>query len=116
MASSRRRQARDQAQAIVETVREPLVILDADLRVVTANRSFYETFQVTPAETEGRLFFDLGNRQWNIPRLRTLLEEVLPRDNTIEDFEVEHDFETIGRRIDAPERPPRAVRRPASRP
>jgi two-component system, chemotaxis family, CheB/CheR fusion protein len=91
-------EARDQAQAIIRTVREPLVILDADLHVTTANQSFYETFQVTGAETEGRLLFDLGNRQWNIPQLRALLEEILPRENTIEGFEVEHDFETIGGR------------------
>jgi two-component system CheB/CheR fusion protein len=92
------KEARDQAQAIVATVREPLVILDAGLRVVTANRSFYRTFQVTPEETERRFLFDLGNRQWNIPRLQTLLEEILPQDNTVEDFEVEQDFENIGRR------------------
>jgi two-component system CheB/CheR fusion protein len=90
--------ARAEAQAIVETVRGPLVILDADLRVVSANRAFYETFEVGDADTEHRLLYDLGNRQWDIPRLRTLLEEILPRDNTIEDFEVQHDFETIGPR------------------
>src|SRR5712691_2836257 len=90
--------ARDQAQAIIATVREPLVILDADSRVVTANRSFYETFQVRREETERRSLFDIGNRDWNIPRLRTLLEEVLPRDGVFEDFEVEHDFAAIGRR------------------
>jgi two-component system, chemotaxis family, CheB/CheR fusion protein len=91
--------ARDQAQAIVETVRGPLMILDADLRVVSANRAFYETFQVADAETECRSLFDLGNRQWDIPRLRTLLEEILPRDGVVEGFEVEHHFETIGRRL-----------------
>ncbi len=90
--------ARDQAQAIIATVREPLVILDADFRVVTANRSFYETFQVRREETERRSLFDIGARQWDIPRLRTLLEEVLPRDSVFEDFEVEHDFVAIGRR------------------
>ncbi len=90
--------ARDQAQGIITTVREPLVILDADLRVVTANRSFYETFRVRWEETEHQSIFDIGNRQWNIPPLRTLLEEVLPRGGIFEGFEVEHDFETIGRR------------------
>ncbi|MGH7393278.1 MAG: PAS domain S-box protein, partial [Candidatus Rokuibacteriota bacterium] len=90
--------ARDQAQAIVATVREPLVILDTDLRVVTANRSFYETFQVAPEETQRRPIFDLGNGQWNIPPLRTLLGEVLSRERVFEDFAVEHDFESIGRR------------------
>src|SRR3989441_845001 len=92
------KEARDQAQAIIATVREPLMILDADLRVVTASRSFYETFQVTPPETERQPLFDLGNRQWDIPTLKTLLEEVLPRDSVVEDFEVEHDFPTIGPR------------------
>ncbi|MEX2220542.1 MAG: chemotaxis protein CheB [Candidatus Rokuibacteriota bacterium] len=92
------REARDQAQAIIATVRGPLVVLDADLRVVTASRSFYEAFHVAGEATEGRSLFDLGNGQWNIPALRTLLEEILPRDSAVDDFEVEHDFETIGRR------------------
>jgi two-component system CheB/CheR fusion protein len=96
--SEEAKEARDQAQAIIATVREPLVILDADLRVVTANRSFYETFQARREETERQSLFDLGNRQWDIPQLRMLLEEVLPRDSVFEDFEVEHDFAAIGRR------------------
>ena len=91
--------ARDEAEAIVATVREPLVILDDGLRVVTANRSFYEVFHVTPEETEKRPIYELGNGQWDIPRLRTLLEETLTRDHAIEDFEVAHDFEPIGRRM-----------------
>ena len=90
------KEARDQAQAIIATVREPLVILDADLRVVTANPSFYETFQTSREKTEGHSLFDIGNRQWNVPRLRTLLEEILPRQSVVERFEVEHHFETIG--------------------
>jgi PAS domain S-box-containing protein len=91
-------EARAYAESIVATVREPLVILDAELRVVSANRSFYETFRVSPGETEGQLFCELGNRQWDIPKLRGLLEDILPKNTTIEDFEVEHDFPTIGRR------------------
>src|SRR3989441_1309709 len=90
--------ARDRAQAIVATVREPLVILDADLHVVMANRAFYTVFQIAREDTEGRSIFDLGHRQWDIPRLRTLLEEVLPQDNAFESFEVESDFASIGRR------------------
>lgn len=90
--------AREYAESIVATVREPLLVLDTDLRVVSANRSFCQTFQVTPDETENALVYDLGNRQWNIPRLRELLEEILPKNTTFDDFEVEHDFETIGRR------------------
>jgi PAS domain S-box-containing protein len=90
--------ARAFAEGIVETVREPLVVLDADLRVKTANRSFYQTFNVTQAQTEGRPLFELGNRQWDIPRLRQLLEEVLPRDSHFSGFEVDHEFEGIGHR------------------
>ncbi len=83
-------------ESIVETVREPLVVLDADLRVVAANPSFYRTFQVTPQETEGRFLYDLGNRQWDIPQLRELLEKIIPERSVFEDFEVEHDFPHIG--------------------
>ncbi len=85
-------------ESIVATVREPLVVLDAELRVVSANRSFYQNFQVTPEETEGQLIYDLGNRQWNIPRLRQLLEEILPQNISFDNFEMEYDFEIIGRR------------------
>ncbi len=92
------REARDVARATFETVREPLVTLDASLHVVQANRSFYETFRVTPAATEGTFIYDLGNRQWDIPELRKLLEEILPRDTVVTDFEVEHTFEGLGRR------------------
>jgi PAS domain S-box-containing protein len=83
-------------ESIVETVREPLVVLDAQLRVVAANPSFYRTFQATPQETEGRFLYDLGNRQWDIPRLRELLEKIIPEKSVFEDFEVEHDFPHIG--------------------
>ena len=87
------------AQSIVETVREPLLVLDGDLRVKTANRSFYRTFHVTPEETENRVLYDLGNRQWNIPRLRTLLEEILPQNTAFDGFEVAHDFPAIGPKV-----------------
>jgi two-component system, chemotaxis family, CheB/CheR fusion protein len=92
------REAHDVAQATFETVRGPLVTLDASLHVVQANRSFYETFRVTPAVTEGTFIYDLGNRQWDIPELRRLLEEILPRDTVVNDFEVQHTFEDLGRR------------------
>ncbi len=84
--------------SIVATVREPLLVLDADLRVQSASRSFYENFRVTAAGTEGRLLYDLGNRQWDIPALRRLLEEVLPQENQVNDFSVEHVFEHIGKK------------------
>ncbi|MCG6917990.1 MAG: PAS domain S-box protein [Deltaproteobacteria bacterium] len=92
-------ESRAYAESIVETVREGLVVLDVNLRVISANRSFYETFQVKPGETEGQLLYDLGNRQWDIPKLRELLEEILPRDTTFDSFEVEHEFKIIGRRV-----------------
>ena len=85
-------------EGIVETVRMPLLILERDLRVRSANRSFYETFQVSKEETEGSAIYDLGNGQWAIPKLRTLLEDVLPKNSSFESMEVEHDFERIGRR------------------
>jgi transcriptional regulator with GAF, ATPase, and Fis domain len=84
---------------ILGSIREPLVILDSDLKVVKANHSFYETFSVKPDETEGILIYDLGNGQWNIPKLKELLEDILPENTAFNDFEVEHDFETIGRKI-----------------
>ncbi|MGH8531204.1 MAG: ATP-binding protein [Gammaproteobacteria bacterium] len=86
------------AESIVAAVRAPLLVLDADLRVVSANRSFCQTFKVSPGEAQGQLLYDLGDRQWDIPKLRELLEEVLPKNTSFDDFEVEHDFETIGRR------------------
>ena len=84
---------------ILGSIREPLVVLDSDLKVVKANHSFYRTFKVKPEETEGILIYDLGNRQWNIPKLRELLEDILPENTIFNDFEVEHKFETIGRKI-----------------
>jgi two-component system, chemotaxis family, CheB/CheR fusion protein len=90
------RQARDYAVAIVQTVRESLVVLNAELQVVSATQRFYDTFQVLPSETEQCRIFDLGNRQWNIPRLQSLLEDLLPHNTQIQDFEVKFDFEHIG--------------------
>ena len=84
------------AAGIVNTVRVPLVVLDATLHVLMANRYFYTCFQVTPQETEGQLFYDLGNGQWNIPALQTLLEEIVPRHTAFDDFEVVHTFPRIG--------------------
>ncbi|MFA6188138.1 MAG: response regulator [Sulfuricurvum sp.] len=92
-------EARDFAESIINTVREPLIALDQDLRVVAVSRSFYEFFKVKPKETMGQLIYDLGNKQWDIPKLRELLETVLPQQTTFDDYEVEHDFATIGRRI-----------------
>ncbi|MEI6415273.1 MAG: chemotaxis protein CheB [Pseudomonadota bacterium] len=89
---------RELAEAIVNTVREPLLVLNGALQVVTASRSFYRDFQVIPEDTLGRLIYDLGNRQWDIPALRELLEDILPRNQSFEGYRVEHDFPGIGRR------------------
>jgi two-component system CheB/CheR fusion protein len=87
------------ADDIIDTLREPFVVLDADLRVRTANRSFYDSFRVSREETENRLVYDLGNGQWDIASLRTLLDEVLTRNQSVHDFEVEHFFPALGRKI-----------------
>jgi PAS domain S-box-containing protein len=90
--------AREYAENIVEAVREPLVVLDSDLKVLTANGSFYRTFQVLPGETVGQFIYNLGNGQWDIPKLRVLFEEILPHDTVFNDYEVEHNFDGIGRK------------------
>jgi two-component system CheB/CheR fusion protein len=88
--------SRDYADAMIETLREPVVVLDGGLRVMRANRAFYECFKTTAAETESCFLYDLGNRQWNIPALRTLLEEILPQNRSLWDYEVTPTFPTIG--------------------
>lgn len=90
--------ALDYAESIIATLRHPFLVLDKHLRIKSANRSFYDTFQVSPEVTRERRVYDLGNGQWNIPRLRTLLEEIVPENATFEGFEVEHEFPTIGHR------------------
>lgn len=87
------------AEAILATMHQPLLVLNGDLRVATANRAFYRTFEVDEAETRGRLVYELENGRWNIPELRELLEGILPNDGTVEAFRVEHEFEQIGRRV-----------------
>lgn len=89
---------KEYAESIFATAREVFVLLDDELRVRAANRAFYETFRVTPAETEGRALSALCAGRWDIPALRRLLEEVIPRDGQVRDFEVEHDFPQLGRR------------------
>ena len=91
-------EAQKYTESIVETIREPLLVLTPDLRVITANHSFYGTFQVTPEETEGRFVYSLGNHAWDIPSLRKLLEEIIPQNAYFNDFEVDHEFPGIGRR------------------
>jgi two-component sensor histidine kinase len=86
------------AQAIVDTVREPVLVLDKALRVIAANRSFYFLFQVTAGDTQGRLLCELGDRQWDIPKLRLLLEKIIPEHGVMEGYEVEEEFPGAGRR------------------
>ena len=86
-------------EAIVETITQPLLVLDGELRVKAANRAFLQHFGVEPAETLGCLVYDLSNGQWNIPGLRRLLEEMLSQNGQVVDYRVEHDFESIGERI-----------------
>ncbi|MHB1347849.1 MAG: PAS domain-containing protein, partial [Candidatus Humimicrobiaceae bacterium] len=92
-------ESRVYAESIINTLREPLIVLDKDLRVVSVSRSFYKFFKVSPEETIGQLIYDLGNKQWDIPKLRELLESILPEKTTFDDYEVEHDFATIGKHI-----------------
>ncbi len=92
------RLARDYAQSIVNTIREPLVVLNGKFEVVSASQSFYATFNVTPEATQGNVLYALGNNQWDIPRLHELLETVLPKNTSFENFLVEHDFPGIGQK------------------
>jgi chemotaxis protein methyltransferase CheR len=86
------------AQAIVDTVREPVVVLDKGLRVIAASRSFYSRFKVSPEDTQGRLLYTLGDGQWDISKLRVLLEQIIPEQGVMEGYEVEHDFPHLGHR------------------
>jgi formate hydrogenlyase transcriptional activator len=85
-------------ESIVETIHEPLLVLSADLKVISANRSFYQTFKVTPKETEGKFIYSIGNHQWDIPALRKLLEEIVPQNSQFNDFKVDHEFQAIGKK------------------
>ena len=86
-------------ETIMNTVRDPLLILYEDLRVALANTSFYQAFKVKPEKTVGELIYNLGNYQWDISKLRELLEDILPKTTSFDNFEVEHDFPDIGKRI-----------------
>lgn len=92
-------EAKELADNIADTARNPLVILDGDLRIISVNKAFYNTFKVKSNETIGSLIYDVGNKQWNMPKLRKLLEDILPKSATIENYEIEHDFQSIGRRV-----------------
>jgi two-component system CheB/CheR fusion protein len=91
--------ARDFAENIVATIREPLVVLDAEMRIISASRAFYLTFQTTPAKTERQSLYDIDRRQWDIPALRQLLGDILHKNTDLQDYRVELDFAHIGRRV-----------------
>src|ERR1035437_8977500 len=91
--------SQEYAESIIDTVREPLIALDQDLRVVSVSRSFYDVFKVKPAETLGQLIYDLRVKLWHIPQLRVLHETILPLKDSFDNYEVERDFAGIGRRI-----------------
>ena len=97
--NKRLNEAREYAENIVETVREPLVVLNSDLKILTANQSFYDTFKVLPEEIIGNLIYEIGNRQWDIPKLRILFEDILTHNAMFEGYEVEQDFIGIGHRV-----------------
>ena len=90
--------ALEYTEHIINAVHDPLIILFEDLRVALASRSFYQAFKVTSKETEGNFIYALGNHQWDIPKLRHLLEDILPKNNSFDNFEIAHDFPDIGRR------------------
>jgi PAS domain S-box-containing protein len=91
--------AREYAESIIQTMRRPLMVLDSELKILSANQSFYYTFKTGPEETIGKFVYDLGDRQWDIPRLRELLEEILHHNTGFNSYEVEHDFPAIGNKI-----------------
>src|SRR5581483_1965245 len=87
------------AEAIVDTVQDSVLLLDPMLKVILANRSFYLRFKVEPVETLGRKLYELGNGQWNIPKLKTLLEDILPSNSAFSGYEVTHAFPEIGQKV-----------------
>src|SRR4249919_609047 len=86
------------AHSIVDTVREPILVLDKGLRVIAASRSFYSSWKVSPEDTQGRLLYALGDGQWDIPKLRVLLEKIIPEHGVMEGYQVEHEFPDLGDR------------------
>ncbi len=86
-------------RTVVDTVREPFLILDENLTILSANKTFYTAFQVNKKDTEGKRVYDIGNGQWDIPKLKILLEDILPKNSHFEDFKVEHDFPKIGHKV-----------------
>ncbi len=92
------REAREYAESIIHTMRDCLVVLNSQMRIVSANQSFYRTFNVSPSEAEGQIFYDLNGGQWNIPELKNLLDNILPEEHIVENVEVNQDFPSLGQR------------------
>jgi two-component system, chemotaxis family, CheB/CheR fusion protein len=92
-------EVQEYSEAVFTTIREALLILDKNLRIKNANSRFYKTFRLTEEEVEGKILYELGNKQWNIPRLKELLEDVIPRNSQVSDFEIAHTFENIGEKV-----------------
>ena len=90
--------ALEYTERVINTMHDPLIILYEDFKVALANRFFYQIFEVKPEDTEGQFIYDLGNRQWDIPKLRQLLEDILPKTTSFDNFEIEHTFPLIGLR------------------
>jgi PAS domain-containing protein len=99
LSQAEKSKARVYIQTLVDVAREPFLILDGDLRVVAVNKAFCKTFKVTKKATEQKFVYDLGNKQWNIPKLKKLLEEILPKRKSLTGFDVEHKFPAIGQRV-----------------
>jgi len=99
LAQQRERTARLFAEHVVDTIREPMLVLDGTLRVVSANRSFYKTFQVSETAIKDTPFFELGHKQWNIPELEKLLKDILPKNKVFENYTVKHEFPNIGPKV-----------------
>lgn len=89
-------EAREYAECVINALRDPLLVLDGDLKIISVSRSFYDTFKVKPEETIGRSIYDLGDRQWSAPKLKELLEDILPKKTSFDNFEVEHEFPGLG--------------------
>jgi chemotaxis protein methyltransferase CheR len=86
-------------KTVVDVVREPVLVLDRDFKVLVANEPFYRTFHVEHSDTEGKVIYELGNGQWNIPALKKLLEDILPQNTFFKGFEVTHNFPFIGQKV-----------------
>jgi len=92
-------ESKELAENIIDAVRDPLIVLDGCLKILVASKSFYNTFKVKPNEVIGQLIYNIGNKQWDIPKLRVLLEEIIPEDAAFDGYEIEHEFPIIGKRV-----------------